>query len=101
MIDERELVRRAVEALAPPEPSFERLLRRRDRKERNRRLSAGGIAIVLALVSLVALTRAFRTCRASRGRTHAEAPRHLLGGRRLDRLRQRGRDLRGGSGAPG
>jgi hypothetical protein len=61
VIDERELVRRAVEALAPPEPSFERLLRRRDRKERNRRLFAGGIAIVLALVSLVALTRAFRT----------------------------------------
>jgi WD40-like Beta Propeller Repeat len=40
---------------------FERLLRRRDRKRRNRRLSAGALAIVLALVSLVALTRAFRT----------------------------------------
>ena len=40
---------------------FERLLRRRDRKRRNRRLSAGALAIILALVSFVALTRAFRT----------------------------------------
>ena len=40
---------------------FERLLRRRDRKVRNRRLSAGALAIVLTLVSLLALTRALRT----------------------------------------
>jgi hypothetical protein len=32
MIDEREIVRRAMERIAPPEPSFERLLRRRDLK---------------------------------------------------------------------
>lgn len=41
--------------------SFERLVRRRNRRERNRRLSAGTLAVVLALVSLVALTRAFRS----------------------------------------
>jgi dipeptidyl aminopeptidase/acylaminoacyl peptidase len=41
--------------------NFERLLRRRDRKRRNRRLSAGALAVILALVSFVALTRAFRT----------------------------------------
>jgi Tol biopolymer transport system component len=40
---------------------FERLLRRRDRKRLNRRVSAGALAIVLALVSFVALTRAFST----------------------------------------
>jgi hypothetical protein len=40
---------------------FERLLRRRDRKRRNRRIGAGALAIILALVSFVALTRAFRT----------------------------------------
>jgi hypothetical protein len=39
---------------------FDRLLRRRDRKRRNRRLFAGALAIFLALVSFVALTRAFR-----------------------------------------
>jgi hypothetical protein len=44
-----------------PEPAYERLLRRRDRKERNRRLSAGALAIILAVVSFVGLTRAFRT----------------------------------------
>lgn len=41
--------------------AIRRLPRRRNRKERNRRLSPGGIAIVLALVSLVALALAFRT----------------------------------------
>ena len=40
---------------------FERLLRRRDRKRRNRAICAGALAIILALVSFVALTRAFRT----------------------------------------
>jgi WD40 repeat protein len=44
-----------------PEPAYERLLRRRDRKERNRRLSTGALAIILTLVSFVALTRVLRT----------------------------------------
>jgi len=43
-----------------PQPAYDRLLRRRDRKERNRRLSAAVLAIILGLVSFVALTRAFR-----------------------------------------
>ena len=38
---------------------FERMLRRRDRKRRNQRVAAGALAIVLALVSFVALARAF------------------------------------------
>ena len=61
MIDEREIVRRAVEALDPPEPAFERLRHRRDRKRRNQRIGAVTLAIILALVSFVALTRAFHT----------------------------------------
>lgn len=40
---------------------FERLVRRRDRKRRNQRIGAGALAIVLAVVSFVALTRAFRS----------------------------------------
>ena len=40
---------------------FERLVRRRDRKRRNQRIGAGALAVILALVSFVALTRAFRT----------------------------------------
>jgi WD40-like Beta Propeller Repeat len=42
-----------------PEPAFERLLRRRDRKRRNQRLTAGVIAIIVALVSFAALIRPF------------------------------------------
>ena len=42
-----------------PEHAYERLLRRRERKERNRRLSAGVLAIVLTLLSITALMRAF------------------------------------------
>jgi Tol biopolymer transport system component len=40
---------------------FERLVRRRDRKRRNQRIGVGVLAIILALMSFVALTRAFRT----------------------------------------
>jgi len=51
VIDEREIVRRAAEALTPPEPSFDRLLHRRDRVHRNRRIQAGvlGIAVAIAV----------------------------------------------------
>ena len=55
MIDERDIVRRAVERLTPPGPPFERLLRRRDRKRRNQRITAGvvGVAIFVAAVWIV------------------------------------------------
>ena len=49
MIDEREIVRRAVEALTPPEPSFDRLLQRRDRVHRNRRIRAGALGMAVAI----------------------------------------------------
>lgn len=42
-----------------PELAYDRFLRRRDRKERNRRLSAAVLATVLTIVSVAALTRAF------------------------------------------
>ena len=42
-----------------PEPAYDRLLRRRDRKERNRRLSVAALAIVLTLLSIAGLMRAF------------------------------------------
>jgi hypothetical protein len=55
VIDEREIVRRAVERLQPPEPSFERLIIRRDRKRRNQRIAAGvvGIAVFMAAIWIV------------------------------------------------
>jgi hypothetical protein len=51
VIDERELISRAVEVQAPPEPSFERLLGRQDRRRRNQRIRAGvlGVAIAIAV----------------------------------------------------
>ena len=51
---EHDLVDRAVRVLAPEEPSFEALLRRRDRNRRNQRLAAGavGLAIGIAIMAL-------------------------------------------------
>ena len=42
-----------------PEPAFDRLMRRRDRKDRNRRLSAAALAVVLTLLTITGLMRAF------------------------------------------
>jgi hypothetical protein len=55
MIDEREIVRVAVERLAPPEPAYERLVERRDRNRRNKRITAGivGMAVFVAAVWIV------------------------------------------------
>ncbi|MEX2405759.1 MAG: hypothetical protein WD834_00330 [Actinomycetota bacterium] len=51
MIDERERFERAFQVFEMPEPSFERLIRRRNRKRRNERLAAGiaAFAIVVAV----------------------------------------------------
>jgi Tol biopolymer transport system component len=51
VIDEREIVRRAAEALTPPDPAFERLLRRRDHVQRTQKVRAGvlGVAIAIAV----------------------------------------------------
>jgi hypothetical protein len=44
-----------------PQPAFDRLLRRRDRKQRNRRIGAGVVAFVVMLSATVALVRAFQS----------------------------------------
>jgi hypothetical protein len=55
VIDERELVERAVRALVPEEPSFDDLIKRRHRKRRNQRIAAGvvGMAVFVAAVWIV------------------------------------------------
>jgi hypothetical protein len=58
MIDDHDLFERAVERFAPPEGSFERLAKRRDRKHRNKRIVAGVVALVVAVVGMGALVRA-------------------------------------------
>jgi len=55
VIDERDLVERAVRALVRQKPAFDDLIRRRDRKRRNKRMAAGvvGIAVFVAAVWVV------------------------------------------------
>ena len=59
MIEDRELFERAVERFAPPERSFERLVIRRERKHRNKRITAGVVAFIVALAGIGAVLRAF------------------------------------------
>ena len=47
MIDERDLVERAITALVKDEPSFEGLLRRRERRHRHQRIAAGVVAMIV------------------------------------------------------
>ena len=47
MIDERDLVERAITALVKDEPSFEGLLRRRERRHRHQRVAAGVVAMIV------------------------------------------------------
>jgi dipeptidyl aminopeptidase/acylaminoacyl peptidase len=55
MIDERERYERAFQQFQMPEPAWDRLIRRRDRKRRNQRITAGvvGIAVFVAAVWIV------------------------------------------------
>jgi hypothetical protein len=55
VIDERDLVERAVQALVRQKPAFDDLIHRRDRKRRNQRIAAGvvGIAVFIAAVWIV------------------------------------------------
>lgn len=59
MIDEQDLVRRGVERQTLPEPAYERLLRRRDRKRRNERLTAGVVAIAVFVGAIWFLAEQF------------------------------------------
>lgn len=60
MTPNNDLLDHAIELFGAPDRSFERLIRRRDRKERNRRVSAAVLAIVLTVLSIAGLMRAFR-----------------------------------------
>jgi Tol biopolymer transport system component len=59
VIDDRDLFDRAVTHFAPPDRSFERLVARRDSKQRNKRIGAGVVALVVAVVGLGVAFRAF------------------------------------------
>ena len=77
VIDERELVERAVRALVREEPSFDNLIKRRQRKRRNQRIAAGvvGIAVFVTAIWIVTSGLSFdRTQPAVTGPTVPPAP---------------------------
>jgi outer membrane protein assembly factor BamB len=51
VIDERDIIERAVRLLQPEEPALSRMLRRRDRRRRSRRIGAALVAIVVFLAA--------------------------------------------------
>ena len=60
MIDDRELLERAVRSFAPEPGIVERVYDRRRRRQRNRRIGALALALVIALVAMGGALQAFR-----------------------------------------
>ena len=58
MIEDRHLFEHAIERFAPPEGSFERLVIRRERKQRTKQVTAGVVALLLTLAVIGAALRA-------------------------------------------
>ena len=56
MIDERERYERAFQQFQMPEPAWDRLIRRRDRKRRNQRIAAGVVGIAVFVAAVWAVT---------------------------------------------
>lgn len=61
MIDEQDLLERALRRFEPQPGLVDRVYRRRDRKQRNRRIAAAVVGISVTLLTLASLVRAFRT----------------------------------------
>ena len=59
MPEARELLERVAHRISPPPDAFERLVRARRRRERNRRMAAGVLALVVAAAGVGALFVAF------------------------------------------
>ena len=57
--DPRGTLERIARRVPVPEPAYDRLLRRKRRKDRNRGLAAAGLALVVTVLSVAALLRAF------------------------------------------
>ncbi len=76
MDDMKESLRRARSSASPPEPAFERLVRRRERKHRNGRIASAAVALVVvaALVAGGAWTLQHRSSRAIVGSSGPSGP---------------------------
>jgi dipeptidyl aminopeptidase/acylaminoacyl peptidase len=53
MIDERQVFERVMRGFVPPDDSFERLVNRRDRKRRNKRITAGALGLAVGLAAVL------------------------------------------------
>ena len=71
MIDDRDLFERAIRRFPPPEQSFERLLSRRGRRQRNQRIAAGVVGVAIAVAAILVGTSIIRS---DRGKTAVPAP---------------------------
>jgi hypothetical protein len=63
VIEDRDLFERAVRRFPPPERSFDRLITRRDRKQRNRRIAAGAVGLAIAVAAVLVGTSIVRSDR--------------------------------------
>ena len=57
----RRTLERIADRVPVPEPAYDRLIHRRERKERNRRIRAGTLALVLTVLGAAIFLRAFRS----------------------------------------
>ncbi len=80
MIDQRERFERAFQLFEMPEPALERLLRRRERKQRNRRITAGVLALALVALVFGGWLRALTLDRPIPGDTPTPSPSPSAGG---------------------
>ena len=60
MIEYRDVLERQLDLLAPPRITIDRLTRRRDRKRRNQRITAGIVAVAISVLAITGLVRASR-----------------------------------------
>jgi Tol biopolymer transport system component len=61
MMDQRERLGQVVQGFAPPDDAFERLVTRRGRKQRNRRIRAGALGVIVALAMGLVFVRSVRS----------------------------------------
>ncbi len=75
--DRFDVLERFTPVARPPQPSFEKFLRRRDRKRRNQRIAAGviGVALFLVPAAVVAGRTLFHRSQAPRPAAPGESPR--------------------------
>ena len=58
MTEYRDVLERELDRLAPPRIPVDRLVRRRDRRRRNQRVTAAFVAVTVSLLAIAGLIRA-------------------------------------------